>query len=499
MGGKSISPTNNYREFTSAHHHDCLLLATAAESMVMRVGKKLVERKKDTPLSRLATVFAANMLDGAIAVQVTPLSVIVLEREGHKEHEIKTEDRAPGAQPRAHQALSTETHCIILMTDGTLRIIAVALSESGELSFSISTAPEQFLQTERGFISAISLQENTVCEESFRSNVGAPTKPLLTVAWTSGCVQIVDLQSFEVLQTLHNVMELSEYLYEGSSVFSPEWEKEGDNEKPLLGVPAGEHIVAVFCGRVEATDNLPHLIVISSDDTLCAYRAFHYEGAVRWIKVVQEVHRNAEALNHLTAPPRLSPIDDFVSKIVVKRDDAGNTVNVFPKTPRPSRITSFANIFGNEGIFIRHMRTSSFAFSEKGTLRVHGMAREEEVRCMTPLNSPTCTEGFSLLTESGLKIMLLTWHKRMNFKSPCPTRKIFLRRTPHKLVFDGNLRTYTIVVSDEKPFKPVKTTFDSESDVFLQEGDQKVVCCHILLSPPLPLQHLFSSNTFLIP
>eukprot|EP01064_Diplonema_japonicum_P024680 TRINITY_DN352_c0_g2_i12.p1 TRINITY_DN352_c0_g2~~TRINITY_DN352_c0_g2_i12.p1 ORF type:complete len:1424 (+),score=333.69 TRINITY_DN352_c0_g2_i12:97-4368(+) len=438
-------------------YHNYLLITTGVSTMVMKAGKELAET--DTPLLRQQTVYAASLIKDQVVVQVTKNQVLVCDvHDGLVAKQVtEVESQSLSPEVTVHQACHHETTTTLLMSDGTIRLAAASYVKEGDSNPTLGldiTVPK-FPEHPHGFVTSISMCGVPINDPFYFPTAdikGTTTEQtiLLTLGWSTGTIQIYNLHNWELLYTYNNMQALP-----GIATTDMPHNATGDS-----------FIEDVWMGKVDSSDMWYHLAFVTSDDFLHTYRAYVYNGSLRWQKVGNSLvaGRRAEGTGPTVklneGPPKLKT-----------RMSNGKVVSVFAETPLQARIQDFSNIFGNEGIFIRTARGGLWGFSERGHIRLHEMARMAPVKSMTPLNITCCKAGFALATANGLKIMQLTWHKRMNFKAPWPTRKILLRSSPHKIAFDGHHRTYTLVVSTEQSFKPTKTAFDSEADAFLTETE----------------------------
>ena len=479
---------------SSKHHHDYVCVSTTRGALVLKAGSTLAQTT-ETPLLRDPTVHVANLLDRAVVLQVTASEVLAAHVGGdvQKTH---VGAAAAGGGPTVHQAASCDRHGVLLMTDGTLRKVSVGFAAVPEaeaadegvepaaprLDLEVTT-PELQASAEHGFVTSIALYQTDSHDSVLYAqpvdvkNVLSKPDPstaaprtVLTVAWTSGTVQLLDMDTLEVLTTFHGVPRLPEVLATEAAFAAPRWRADEAAGGVAKGLPSDVHIVSAWVGRVDSQDRCVHLVVLLSDETTCYYAGFQHKAALRFKKLKEEVGRRAETgVNFSTLPRLADPTAEY--SLVPQVSATGDVVSIFAATPQQPVVTHFERIFGNSGLFIRNNgKGCQWAFSERGMLRVHDMYKKVEViNGMTPLDAPCCPQGFVFCGSESLKVLLLTWHKRMNFKAPWPTRKILLRKTPHKVLFDGNLRTYTIAVSESAPFRPVKTDFDKETDWFIRD------------------------------
>eukprot|EP01059_Diplonema_ambulator_P032835 TRINITY_DN6630_c0_g1_i1.p1 TRINITY_DN6630_c0_g1~~TRINITY_DN6630_c0_g1_i1.p1 ORF type:complete len:1420 (+),score=496.72 TRINITY_DN6630_c0_g1_i1:85-4344(+) len=439
--------------------HNYLVITTGGkQTIVMKAGKELAET--DTPLLNEQTVFAASLVKDQMVMQITTTQVLVCDTNTKVNCDLFA---IPGEQlspdVTAHQACHEGTTAAILMSNGTVRVAKAYYAKTDE-------AEEELLQLEMkvpplptgplGFVTAISMCSVAANDPFFFPTADiketTDTVTLITLAWRTGTVQILDLAKWEVLFTFHGMLGVPDV----ATTDAPH----SNNEEPFLE--------GIWMGKVDPADSAPHLLFVTSEDFLYSYKAYMYNNTLRWAKVSSGLSAGRRAEG--TGPT--AKLNELTTKLRTIIEN-GVLTSVFDVTPQQPRIQAFSNIFGNDGIFVRSCRGGLWGFSERGHLRLHDMSHMAPVHSMTPLNIPCCKTGFALATATGLKIMQLTWHKRMNFKAPWPTRKILLRSSPHKIVFDGQHRTYTLVVSTEHPFKPTKTAFDSEADAFITEMESE--------------------------
>ena len=466
------------RTEVESKQHQCVFVSGISNTSVLRVlDEDLVESSAAPFLRDETTLFACNINTDLPAedtrnaiCQVTRTSAIICDdQESFYRFDFLDEGTAS-----VHQAFGKGRCVICFMTDGTLRIISatyVSLADEPDQPVKLQVdvrTPEIPDVLSYGFITACSLSSVPCNDPFFCTNDVKPGQvppseelsDILTVVTIGGVLFLYRVSDWELLKSFPNLLDLPQIL-------TPEGIKSEAS-------PSNLHVVDIFLGRVDPLDSMPHLMMMTSDDQLYGYKGFYHHGLL-FSKISHAFgERRAETANHPTAPPKLSCVDQSMELYVKKHGESNTISNIFAVTPQQPRIFQFRGVMGNDGLFIRSSQGGSWVFSEKTHIRVHPMVKMAGVKSFAALNTPSCKNGFAIATEEGIKLMLLTWHKRMNFKSPWPTRKILLRGSPKQIVFDPVLRTYTLVVAYESPFKPVKTAFDSETDIFLENINEKV-------------------------
>eukprot|EP01060_Flectonema_neradi_P031544 TRINITY_DN4814_c0_g2_i1.p1 TRINITY_DN4814_c0_g2~~TRINITY_DN4814_c0_g2_i1.p1 ORF type:complete len:1459 (+),score=230.96 TRINITY_DN4814_c0_g2_i1:51-4379(+) len=451
-------------------HHQCILLSTISSTAMLRtIGDDLVESTAGPFIRDEQTLFACNLnlSDKNAVCQVTKTSVAVFDDgESFFQHNFVQTGTA-----FIHQACSRGDSVVCFMSDATLQIVKAGyVTEEGQppkLHVDIVTPGVPDILS-YGFITAVSIARVSVNDPLFQQDVKEHKRQeqsdqltdVLSVVTLSGHLFLYKIDDWSVIRCFPNILDLPEIL-------TP------DGVKAEV-TPTTLHVVDLFFGKIDSFDSIPHLLFLTSDDQIHGYKGFCHDG-LRFRKTHHSFgERRTESGGHPTAPPKLSCVDQSMELFIKKHDGSDKLSNVFAVTPQQARFTHFKGIMGNEGVFIRSTQGGWWCFSEKMHLRMHPMVKMPCVKSFCSLNTTTCKHGFALATENGVSLMLLTWHKRMNFKSAWPTRKIRIRSSPKFIVFDPTHRTYTLVLSNERPFKPVKTAFDSEADIFLAGATDKL-------------------------
>eukprot|EP01063_Lacrimia_lanifica_P012951 TRINITY_DN19645_c0_g2_i1.p1 TRINITY_DN19645_c0_g2~~TRINITY_DN19645_c0_g2_i1.p1 ORF type:complete len:1474 (+),score=540.34 TRINITY_DN19645_c0_g2_i1:140-4561(+) len=462
-----------------------VLAMKGGATKVLRCGEELreVTEEGDLPLDvAQQTVGCVSMAEGRIVVQVTTDGAIATDdRKAQAAKSIYDCDPTLDKRVKVHEVVFAGDWGLMLLTNGSVQLLTAGFGEGGALKVDLIAPPthssdmhESGAAHRLGYITSMCLYNTTRGDAFFFAGdnkaavtgAGGPTT-LACLAWTSGTVQIIDMQDWRLMHEFHSTLETPDMLSPWTP-FSQSWREGAEH----YGVPTEEHIVGLWVGRVEKTDQRPHLIMLTSDEEVHCYKAFLFGGELRFRKTqgISSTTRRAEQGGTAAAPPRLHPVDDSMRLSIQVADgsEAQKVVtSVFMQSPQNPRIASFQNVFGLEGFFMRTPRGGVWGFSEKGFLRMHEMVNMKGgVTCIAPLHTASVKQGFALITPDRLRLMTLTWHRRMNFRAPWPTRKILLRSSPHKVLYDPRMRTYTLVVSTETPFKPLKTEFDRETDPF---------------------------------
>eukprot|EP00755_Sulcionema_specki_P025103 Sspe_Gene.82556::Locus_54106_Transcript_1_1_Confidence_1.000_Length_3645::g.82556::m.82556/K14401/CPSF1, CFT1; cleavage and polyadenylation specificity factor subunit 1 len=461
----------------------------------------LVEVKEEgvAPLLMLKvqTVLVANVLDGKCVVQVTKTQVYLTDFAKQTYQlsigDVLTDTQHEVSQTvRVHTAYATNERILLLMTDGTLRLVSMGFLEiEGEekLRATITLPP---LDVHRfGFVTACYLAEVSASDSylSPRRSPGGP-RTVAVVVTIKGVLQLYDVEQWTLLFNTNNIFNYPSILRQHSQL-APPVDTSRIDYVSMLPPPSTEHVVGVYVGHVSSKDIYPHLLLLTSADELHCYRAFNFTNPTDRLPSASlpNLHFEKTVHNYLSKMPEAgtivgarvrAPDPANAIQVVADEDDEegqdgggrrGGVSDVFVDTPQQPRMTAFTGIHNSEGVYIRAGQGGGMAFSDRNHLRVHPFASQgSHAKGFAPLSTPFCPQGFTLGTTYALKVMRLSWRQDMEFAAPWPILKIPLSCSPHHVVYSTAFRTYTVVVSERRPFKPVKTAFDCETDVFL-EGD----------------------------
>ncbi|XP_030753926.1 cleavage and polyadenylation specificity factor subunit 1 [Sitophilus oryzae] len=117
---------------------------------------------------------------------------------------------------------------------------------------------------------------------------------------------------------------------------------------------------------------------------------------------------------------------------------------------RISKLRYFDNIAGYSGVFICGANPYWIFLTKRGELRVHPMIIDGEVINFAPFNNINCPEGFLYFNQkSELRIGILPTH--LSYDAPWPVRKVPLRCTPHFITYHLESKTYCLVTSIAEP------------------------------------------------
>ena len=126
------------------------------------------------------------------------------------------------------------------------------------------------------------------------------------------------------------------------------------------------------------------------------------------------------------------------------------------------RVVSFNHIGGNayesgsNGFFVGGARPA-WVMCDKECVRVHPMRTDGNVRSFSPLHIPPTQHAFITLNRKN-ELKICNLDPNVSYGGPWPYRKVGLKATAHKIVYNEETETYTVVTSKqmqaEKPAAP---------------------------------------------
>lgn len=151
-----------------------------------------------------------------------------------------------------------------------------------------------------------------------------------------------------------------------------------------------------------------------------------------------------------------------------------------------TRLRYFDNIAGYNGVFICSSNPYWLFITGRGELRTHPMVIDGEVFSFAPFNNVNCPQGFLYFNKkSELRIGVLPTH--LSYDSPWPVRKVPLRCTPHFVSYHLESKTYCLVTSISEPSSQYYKFNGEDKELSIEDKGDRF---------PYPAQELFSICLF---
>ncbi|XP_057671339.1 cleavage and polyadenylation specificity factor subunit 1 [Diorhabda carinulata] len=150
------------------------------------------------------------------------------------------------------------------------------------------------------------------------------------------------------------------------------------------------------------------------------------------------------------------------------------------------RLRYFDNIAGYNGVFICGSNPYWLFITGRGELRTHPMVIDGEIFSFAPFNNVNCPQGFLYFNKkSELRIGVLPTH--LSYDSPWPVRKVPLRCTPHFISYHLESKTYCLVTSVSEPSNQYYKFNGEDKELSVEDKGDRF---------PYPAQELFSICLF---
>lgn len=207
------------------------------------------------------------------------------------------------------------------------------------------------------------------------------------------------------------------------------------------------------------------IMLVRKDDELQVYEAYRYP------KGHLKLRFKRMESNFIVGFSTLQP----------KEEDEGQGFDM-----RIPMLRYFSNVAGYNGVFIAGDYPHWFFLTGRGELRVHPMNMDGPVKAFAPFSNVNCPQGFLYFNKkSELRICVLPTH--LSYDAPWPVRKVPLRCTAHFVTYHLESKTYCVVTSVSDVLKSYYKFNGEDKEFTEEERDERFV---------YPVQEQFSIALF---
>ncbi|CAG9764667.1 unnamed protein product [Ceutorhynchus assimilis] len=454
--------------------HAFLILSQEDSTMVLQTGREINEIDNTGFATHQPTVFAGNLGNNKFVVQVTTISVRLLQGAVQLQH-------VPMdlGSPIVH-ASSADPYISLLTFDG--QVITLMLREtrgSAKLVISKSTLsnnppvaaicmykdtsgiftnkiPEQFTQVPHHYIADISdMKTETENEDDLLygdndfkmpSLANPAPKPKVFHNWwrkyfvnkkptfwlfvvrANSSLEIYSIPDFKMSFYVQNLCFGHKVLIDAleSVIMNATMHV---NETQIQEEYQVKEISMVGMG----TNGTRPLLYVRLDKALYIYEVFRYHKGnlkLRFRKIKHDIMYQPNVGGIVTSISENSDLSILQDRI--------------------SRIKYFDNVAGYNGVFICGASPYWMFLTKRGELRSHPMVIDGEVTNFAAFNNVNCPDGLLYFNKkSELRIGMLPTH--LSYDAPWPVRKVPLRCTPHFVTYNLESKTYCLVTSLSEP------------------------------------------------
>jgi len=395
-------------------------------------GNNLTSSTNSQFITDQPTINVGRMKD--CIVQVTRKNVRFIDDRTQKSYDAKYKRDHRDKKIRASYIL--DPYVLLHMTDGSLQLITKT-SDSAPERVSIQLSDES-----HGKITAVSFYKSKAGCDIFSSFNHLDSKYLCCLYLTDGTFEIYSLPN----QT--RVFSFTQFYQFHGTVFD---EATAGTDK--IGFKESEvkyPYVSEMCLRgIGSTDEIPHLIVRLSDDTLHIYRAFQHSSVK--FKDDRLSKLRFTKVHHDNVVPSETDRKKEEHKL-----DISNANNIFSsRDSGRSKFVPFTNIGDYSGMFFTSEKQPICFFTEYSQLRVHPLQSAKSITTFTSYNNTNCSNGFMFVNTVGNSsdISICNLDKHVKYNAYWPVRKVLLRATPNAVAY--HQETNTCLVFSSVPMKAI--------------------------------------------
>ncbi|XP_050311770.1 LOW QUALITY PROTEIN: cleavage and polyadenylation specificity factor subunit 1 [Anthonomus grandis grandis] len=485
--------------------HAFLILGQEDGTMVLQTGQEINEIDNTGFATHQATVFAGNLGQNKFCVQVTTISVRLLQGAVQLQH-------VPMdlGSPIVHVS-SADPYISLMTADGQVITLMLRETKGGaKLVISKSTLsnspavtticmykdtsglftnkiPDEFTHIPQHYISDLSeLKTEADNEEDLlygdsdfkMPSLSAPPKPKVFYNWwkkyltphrasywlfvvrENSNLEIYSIPDFKLSFYVQNLCFGSKVLVDSLESVMINHVNEAQLQKEFRV----KEIAMVGMG----SNGSRPLLFVRLEKSLYVYEVFRFHKGnlkMRFRRMRHEIM--------------------YQPNTVINDIDQAN-VDFHALQEKMSKIRCFENVAGYSGVFICGASPYWLFLTKRGELRAHPMNIDGEVTNFAPFNNVNCPEGFLYFNKkSELRIGILPTH--LSYDAPWPVRKVPLRCTPHFVTYHLETKTYCLVTSLAEPSQTYYRFNGEDKELTLEDKGEKF---------PYPLQESFSLCLF---
>ncbi|KAI0216603.1 Cleavage and polyadenylation specificity factor subunit 1 [Lamellibrachia satsuma] len=492
--------------------HALLILSREDSSMILKTGQEIMELDHSGFSTQGPTVYAGNIGNNKYIIQVSTMGVRLLDGVTQLQH-IPIDVGSPIVSCSA-----ADPYILIKSREGVIMLVTLKTDLFVESPRLIVTRPQLSSQSR---VSTFCVYKDM---SSLFSTVALEnTEPTATVCESTTAPPAAALET-----TLSSVDDEDELLYGDSGMSKkPEQKEKASESSESSGkleevTPTFWAVFAHANGMLEVysvqeqefqlcflVKNFPvgHKVLVDSVQTLDTGSTSGSSDKIQQMASVKELLLvglgNKKSRPHLMArledelliyeafPYCASPTDKRLklhfkklehglilkerrpAKMKKKASETGETGA--EKADCVNWLRPFNDICGYSGVFICGPYPHWLFMTARGILRIHPMAIDGMITCMTPFHNVNCPKGFLYFNRQGeMRICVLPTH--LSYDAHWSVRKVPLRSSPHFVVYHPESKTYAVVTSVAEPCnKFVKVAVEGEKDFEVLERDERYI------------------------